>query len=227
MTGSAAAKPGDQTGKGQFLWPHELRIFMAVAIISQMTIAQQEEVRHGGALPKIQCDATAKEFYKVLRTAVREWLAEKVGTPDSDMPSADAIRKAAQRWAIRLLTHGHVDDEPPHQEGYKMTGARLDILRQIRALLIKGFKTATGLFPFRSVKHAIAMSRAVAELVTRLNVKRCETVWNMLRKHFPDMYKGKWLSKKKRANEDTQVSATATESSCSCIDADAWPWKQG
>lgn len=177
---------------------------MAVAVASRLTLEEQDAVRWGGDLPTHRPEIN--EAYAQLRISVRKWLQDKVGTPEHELPSADAIRKAAQRWTIKLLRCGNVEDDAAHEKGYKMTPERRDTLKSLYDLLIVGFTTGTGRFPYRSVKHGVAMSREIAELVQKLGVLRPETVWELLKDEFPDLYKGKWLTKKQRDLMQTMVS---------------------
>lgn len=198
------SKPqSDPTGKGDWRWPHDLRMHMAVAVCAQLTLAEKAAVRDGAPLPTHSAKMNA--VYAQLRSDVREYLQNTRRTPDSELPSADSIRKAAQRWALRLLREGHVDDYPPHLKGYKMTPVRLEILGKLEQLLVAGFKGPVGTFPYRSLKHAMLMSSEIRDLVLQLGVAHPETVWRMLLHAFPDVYKGKWYTCKMRENERTQV----------------------
>ena len=197
-----SAQPGK--GKRTFRWPQMIRIRMAVEVISKLSFVEMMKVCGGGPLPTHSQSLNAA--YARVRSGVCQWLREVHRTPDHKMPSAAALRKAAQRNAIKLMRDGHVHDAPPHEKGYKMTPVRKGILKNIHTLLLKGYKTPSGAtFPFRSLKHAVANSREIAALVQVLHIKRLTTVWRMLRTEFPDLYIGKLLTRKKRHCQRTQV----------------------
>jgi hypothetical protein len=213
VPGSAKAGPNPHVKgckvKGTFRWPQTIRMLMAVQIINALSVEKVLAVKDGAPLPTHSKQLNAA--YERVRIGVRQWLRKTRGTSDKDMPSAAALRKAARRNALKLIRDGHVSDAPPHEKGYKMGPVRLGALRKIYTLLLKGFKAPSGhVFPFRSLKHAVAKSREIAALVRMLDVKRLETVWRMLRAHFPDLYVGKLLAKKKRNNALTQVCTFTT-----------------
>jgi len=214
MASSASGNTAASTGKGTHRWPHELRLFMAIQLCSRLTIDEQVAVRDGGIWPSNRSDLTG--VYAVVRTAIYKWLVDH-GTVVKDLPTVSAIRTAAQRWATKLLRFGHVRDDPPHASGYKMDDARRSVLAQLHDLLPRGYPGPTGWFPFRSVKHAVAVSPRIAGLVNLLDVELPETVWRLLIQEHPDLFKGKWLTKKHRDNEVTRVRAVHLAAGpCTC-----------
>ena len=207
MTVLSKLEHDGRTGKGEWRWSHNLRMHMATAICACLSLAEKDAVREGEPLPKERADINA--VYARLRVDVREYLKAEFRTPEDMLPSADSIRKAAQRWATRLLREGHVTDEPPHAEGYKMTDERLRILAKIRDLLLEGFPSPRGEIPYRSLKQAMSLNREIQELVARVELKHPKAVWYMLQDRFPDLYRGVWTTAKMRDNPRTQVCNTA------------------
>lgn len=222
VRGTAKARPTKAqlaTAKGRsektFRWPEEIRVKMAVALIGQLSMSEVMAVRDGGDLPTRHKGLT--DAYKQVRAEVREWLRQRYNTADKDMPSAAALRKAARRSAKKLMCNGNVHDAPPHRKGFKMTIMRRRVLRKIYDLLLLGYKAPSGkMFPFRSMKHAIALSREIADLVGKLGLKRVENVWRMLRTECPDLYVGKLLTMKIRDCWRAQVHTPSLDTHAGC-----------
>ena len=190
-------------GKGAFRWPVVLRKYMAIAVCGVLSLEEQIAIATGAMNFPTRRKAL-NEAYARIRTAVHQYLRKK-GTPKKWIPVADAIRKAARRWAHSWLVHGHVFDQPPHRKGYKMTEARLSILRRLRVLVLRGYTAVAGTFPYSCLKHAAVLDPEVGRLILRLRVTPT-VAWQMMRQEFPDLYKGKMLAKKSRDTVSVQVS---------------------
>ena len=187
-------------------WPPRLRVLVAVMVLSVLNASELLAVAAGADLPvdnPAKHETRMRDCYRDLYQLMipfQQELAEAAGLSPADieLPSTNALRTAAKMYACKLLTHGHVNSDPPKVAGEK-TKQRMPQLQQLYDLLKQGWEIpgSLGRCMYFNLAHACAISPAIRAVCDSMNVS-LGTIWKDMKKVFKDIYMGLIRSKKGR-----------------------------
>lgn len=208
--------------KGAMRWGQETKTWMAASLFSALTPDQQREVRDTGKVPDATEHSHLKRTYKEIHDRVLDELKWEPGTPKPT--TTQATRLEAQAVTVKFARTGSIANAPPHVPGWKDTETRLRVLKDIRVKACEGFVSENGVFYYKNIKEAVARSPQIDGWVQELGFKRPESVWKLLKKHFPELYIGQLVMKKKRNHAQTMVRAACEWLHGGLYDGAALPW---